>query len=189
MGPAAFGVGIGGGDGGEGFLEFGGEAFVGGELAGGLVVGDVEESAFALGDEVEDGAGGVVAMDLIEDADAQSLGGFFEGGLVVEEFFEDDAAVGAVDSGEAEGGAVGGEGELFRLPEDGGGGGFAGEIALLQDGAAVGLTIDGGGGDEGEVSVGKGVQELGGTFDKDALVGLGAPATGGGTGEDVGGWA
>ena len=187
VGPAAFGIGVGWRDGREGLVELGGEFLVGGKLTGGLVVGDVEESGLALGDEVEDGASGVVAMNLIENANAESVGGFFEGGFVVKKFFEDDAALGAVDAGEAEGGAVGGEGKFFGVAENGGGGGFAGEFAFLTHGAAVGLTVDGGGGDEGEVGFRKGLQELSGAFDENALIGFGAAATGGCAGEDVGG--
>ena len=94
-------------------------------MAGGLVVGDVVEAGLLVLDEVENGAGGVVAVDLIEDANAEvSAGGvvegsLFEGGFVVEEFTQDDAAVGTVDAGEAEGGSLRGEGEVFGLAEDG----------------------------------------------------------------------
>ena len=49
------------------------------------------------------------------------------------------------------------------------------------------MAIDGGGGDEGEVGVGKVVEEVLGAAQKDVSISVGAAATGGGGQEDVGG--
>ncbi len=80
--PTAFRVGIGGSDRGERLVELLAELLVGRELAGRLVVADVVESGLSFGHQVENGAGGVVAVDLVQDSDAKAVLGFFEGGFL-----------------------------------------------------------------------------------------------------------
>lgn len=157
----------------EGFVEVCGEALVAFELGDGAVVGDVEDAGEFPGGEVEGGGGGVGNVDLVEDA----LAGFLDDGGALEEFAKDDAAAGAVKSGEAGDGATGLEDDLLGFEEelggfaDGlGGGGFG-------DFGAIGLVIDGGAGGEDEVGVGKGMEEVLGAFDEDVAVGFGAAAS------------
>ena len=87
VGPATFGVWVGRGGGRSWSREFFTEAVIGFALSGGLVVGDVVESEVLVLDEVENGAGRIIAVDLVEDADAKLfVVGVFEGGFSREKF-------------------------------------------------------------------------------------------------------
>ena len=98
-------------------VEVASEALVTFELGDGLVVGDVEDAGEFMGGEVEGRGGGVLDVDLVEDA----LAGFLDDGGVVEELAKDDAAVRTIESGEAGDGAAGGEDDFFGFEEELGG--------------------------------------------------------------------
>lgn len=135
------------GVGADGFGEVG--------AAAGVVVDGVVESGEVLRSDMDEGAGGVVAVDEVDEgfgsaerAQVTGPGGVDEAG-----------AAGSVDTAEADDRPAGVEGELFGGEENIAGGRAAGRGGFVDEGAVV-LRVDGGAaGEDGELR-GKDFEEM-----------------------------
>ena len=115
--------------------------------AGGVVVDGVEDAGETAGADVAEGAGGVVAVDEVDEGfgGAKSTEVAGTGGV------NKAGAAGSVDAAEADNGAAGLEGELFGGHENVAGGSSAHQGDFV-DGGAVILRVDGGAaGEDGEL--------------------------------------
>lgn len=143
--PDAF---AGGGFEGGGSDEFSGtDGFGEVGAAGGVIVDGVEVAGEAVRADMEEGAGGVVAMDEVD----EGVGGAEGEGLVGAGGFDEAGAAGSVDAAEADRGAAGIGGDFFRGDQD-----VAGRSAadgrVFVDLAGVILWIDGrAAGEDGEL--------------------------------------
>ena len=81
---------------------------------GRVVVDGIEDAGLALGCDVEEGAGGIVAVDEID----EGVGGTERKGLAGEGGFDEAGPARAVDTTETEGGATCLRGKLLGLEQD-----------------------------------------------------------------------
>ena len=115
--------------------------------AGGVVVDGVEEAGEAVRTDVEESAGGVVAVDEVD----EGVGGTEGEGLVGAGGFDEAGAAGSVDAAEADRGAAGIGGDFFRGDQDVTGRSAADRRRFVHF-ARVILRIDGGAaGEDGEL--------------------------------------
>ena len=82
--------------------------------AGWVVVDGIEDAGLAEGGDVEEGAGGIVAMDEID----EGIGGTERKGLAGESGLDEAGPARAVDAAETDGGATGLQGKLLGLEQD-----------------------------------------------------------------------
>ena len=174
VGPTAFAVEVDGPFGWEGGVEAVGEVFVEVALGDGMIVDRVEKPSESFVDGVDHGVGGVLMMDLVDPTIAIAL----DDGGSVEEFAEEDAATGAIDSAEADDEATESEDVLFGFEEELTGFGSGCGRGFFVDGGAVRLGEDGGAsGVSEEFGDEKGV-EVFGAVEIDAAIGIGSAFSG-----------
>ncbi len=82
--------------------------------AGWVVVDGIEDAGLAEGGDVEEGAGGIVAMDEID----EGIGGTEGKGLAGESGLDEAGPARAVDATETNGSATGLQGKLLGLEQD-----------------------------------------------------------------------
>ena len=116
IGPAAFAVGVWGFGAWRREGEEVGEGVEDIALGGGGVVANVENAGEFLQDEMSEGGGGIIPMDLIDESADAVFG--FDAGFAEEEVFQNERAARAVDACEARDGAAFGEGQVFGLAEE-----------------------------------------------------------------------
>jgi hypothetical protein len=85
-------------------------------LSGGGVVADVEDAGEFLQDEMSEGGGGIIPVDLIDEPANAVFG--FDAGFAEEEVFQNERTAGAIDTGETGDGAAFDEGQVFGLAEE-----------------------------------------------------------------------
>ena len=131
----------------------------------------------------EEGGGGVVTVDLVEKAPSV----FLDDGGALQEAPEYHAAARSVESRQAGDRAVSLQDLRFGFKEEKPR--FARRFGrrFFGDQGSVDLVIDGRAGDEDEMRLRKGGEEVSGAVQKDTTVGVG-PTPAGGSGEDDGGW-
>jgi len=122
---------------------------------------------------VEEGPGGVVAVDLVEEASAVLLDNGFAG----EEFFQEDATAGAVDAGKAGDRSAVGEDEVFGFAKDFPGFAVGLGGAFLGDFRTVGLGINRGARGEEQGAFREGVEQVAAAFEIHAPISIGAATT------------
>lgn len=162
---------------GNGASEEAGHFLVEWFLHPGVAICDIVNLARAtVGENAKDGAGGVVAVDLID----PSVTFVFDAGFVGEELTEQDGASRAIDARESGDFPAVGEDFVFGLAED-----FPrfppgkGRGSLIDPGT-IRLGIDRGAADEEGVGFGEGKAEIPGAGEIDGLVGLRAATPGAG---------